>query len=213
MPRLKLTRIVFYLFLISFFSFIAFNVIVETNKRKQSKKKSDSLSNEVISSAHNAKLHVEKSAINVLQGATKNDESGGENYKEEDESKRLSLDSLTKSFAKLPWFMDGGSIRPKTKVGTFPYHKLAIWPDESPLEDRIVNQLMYIPQDYKPSAVKKLKKILLYFGRGGWAPKDLPSGQAKFLRDKCPVNTCEISLDANDAESADAIFFKVSPAV
>lgn len=191
MPRLKLTRVVFYLFLISFVCFIAFNVLVETNKRRLIKKKDDLLPNEAIRRA--------------LIGPQKE-----ESVSDEDDTISYDLDSLIKSFKKRPWFMSRGSIRPE--AGTFPYHNLAIWPDEAPLEDRIVSQLMYIPRNYKKTSEKqKLKKILLYFGRGGWTANDLPTGQAKFLMDKCPVNTCEISLDPNDGEAADAIFFKVSP--
>jgi len=108
-----------------------------------------------------------------------------------------------------PWFMSDGTLRPDDNGVDYPFHSLPIWPHESD-DDRIINQLMYMPHNYVQSKEQKLKKILLYFGRGGWNARDLPMGQTKFLRDKCPVNSCELSIDPNDAATADVIFFKVS---
>ncbi|GIY74282.1 glycoprotein 3-alpha-L-fucosyltransferase A [Caerostris extrusa] len=82
----------------------------------------------------------------------------------------------------------------------------AIWPHESG-GDRIVNQLMYVPPGYaelRNVSHPPLKKILLYFGRRGWS--DLPMGRNVFLRDQCPVDTCQITSDKRT--KADLILFK-----
>jgi len=99
-----------------------------------------------------------------------------------------------------PWFMANGTKRPTPIMS-----KLSVWPEESS-DDRIVNQLMYLPNDYNQTKKKRLKKILLYFGRGGW--NDLAMGQTKFLSDNCPVNTCTLTANQAEAPTADAIFFK-----
>ncbi|XP_055947249.1 glycoprotein 3-alpha-L-fucosyltransferase A-like [Argiope bruennichi] len=113
------------------------------------------------------------------------------------------------------WFMKGGGVRPQPGMANT---KPNLWPEQSS-GDRIVEQLMYIPPNYTSSwnfssgsstmnsiSKPKLKKILLYFGKGGW--NDLPMGRTVFLRDKCPVNTCELTTSLKDAEQADALFFK-----
>ncbi|GIY35015.1 glycoprotein 3-alpha-L-fucosyltransferase A [Caerostris darwini] len=113
------------------------------------------------------------------------------------------------------WFMKGGGVRPQPAMTNI---KPNLWPEQDS-GDRIVEQLMYVPPNYTSSwnfssassaagttPKQKLKKILLYFGKGGW--NDLPLGRTVFLRDKCPVNTCELSISLKDAEQADALFFK-----
>lgn len=114
------------------------------------------------------------------------------------------------------WFMKGGGVRPQSAMLDA---KPNLWPHQSS-DDRIVEQLMYVPYNYTSSwnfsasssmlsssnQKQKTKKILLYFGKGGW--NDLPLGRTVFLRDKCPVNSCELTTSLKDAEQADALFFK-----
>lgn len=75
---------------------------------------------------------------------------------------------------------------------------------------------MYIPENYNRKELnkqKKFKKILIHNGKGSintFSPREAPNGQARFLADNCPVNTCEIVRNHNEAESSDAILFKVS---
>ncbi|XP_040074117.1 glycoprotein 3-alpha-L-fucosyltransferase A-like [Ixodes scapularis] len=109
----------------------------------------------------------------------------------------------------LPWFMRNGSLRPEpsSKLSRLP----RIWPrPDSTGDDRIVEQLMYLPPHYShlQSGAKdvRLKKIIL---RGGW--HDFLKGQALFLRDKCPVNACEVYSETGDMwtdNSIDAVIFK-----
>ena len=105
-----------------------------------------------------------------------------------------------------PWFLSGGLLRPDPESPVF--SNLAIWPEQEPASDRIADQLMYLPPGYDATKVVRNKKIFLFYGRGN--SRDLPLGQERFLRDNCPVNTCELSTDRKDIESADAVFFKVS---
>jgi glycoprotein 3-alpha-L-fucosyltransferase len=81
----------------------------------------------------------------------------------------------------------------------------ALWPEESPNNDRILNQLMYLPKNYEQ--IKKsqtFKKILLCFGSRNFGAVN---GQQKFLDDNCPVNTCTITVKKSEAPVVDAIIF------
>ncbi|CAN7998745.1 unnamed protein product, partial [Ixodes hexagonus] len=110
----------------------------------------------------------------------------------------------------LPWFMRNGSVRPEpsSKLSRLPQ----IWPQaDRPGEDRIVEQLMYLPPHYSHQTGSKdthRKKIVL---SGSW--HDFLQGQSLFLRDKCPVNTCEVyqytSIHMTE-NSTDAYIFKDS---
>lgn len=212
MPRIKLTRSVLYLFLVSFVSFVAFNVWMESNRRSGQKSSAGSQSHgeatslESVASKAAAVKRPSAEALSDLEHSNNNNNLVDLDGSSDGLPESLSLEDLWTKRKARPWFFANGAFRP-SNLDSFPFHKLPVWPDEAPLEDRIVNQLMYQPLNYNRSD-KKLKKILLWFGRGGWAPRDLPMGQTRFLRDNCPVNTCELSMDANDAEEADAIFFK-----
>ncbi|PZC76884.1 hypothetical protein B5X24_HaOG204023 [Helicoverpa armigera] len=77
---------------------------------------------------------------------------------------------------KLPWFMRGGEHRPKEYD---PEAKL--FPEDSPGDDRVVNQLMYtLPKDEDVP----IKKILLANGLGAWG---VSGGRTEFIRNKCPI--------------------------
>jgi len=97
------------------------------------------------------------------------------------------------------WFLTNGSLRPDPEIS----EKLAIWPNEGdPEDDRIINQLMYLPPGYSQQN-SKLKTIYLNTDDFDW---ELSLGKKEFS--KCPVNSCAL-VDKNDAPSADLIFFKV----
>ncbi|XP_077519244.1 glycoprotein 3-alpha-L-fucosyltransferase A-like isoform X2 [Amblyomma americanum] len=100
--------------------------------------------------------------------------------------------------AERPWYMRGGRRRP------LPGDTGSLWPHEDS-GDRIEQQLMFVPEDYKRNGTR-IKKILLMRGLGGWG--DLPRGREVFLRDKCPVDTCEIVTSQDEAPDADAVLFK-----
>ncbi|KAL1453680.1 hypothetical protein WDU94_010000 [Cyamophila willieti] len=92
------------------------------------------------------------------------------------------------------WFFKNGTVRP-TKP-----RKLKIWPHEAPNNDRIVDQLMYIPDSYDPSQVKT---ILVANNLPSWG---VQSGSGAFQG--CPVNACTLSMNWVKNESADAILFR-----
>ncbi|XP_065296346.1 glycoprotein 3-alpha-L-fucosyltransferase A-like [Dermacentor albipictus] len=128
------------------------------------------------------------------------------------------------SRSKLPWFFTNGTEwpRPSSRLSRLPN----VWPDpQSPHDDRIVSQLMYLPPGYKgqPKSINttyipeneeldqirndsSMKTILL---DGSWY--DFLSGQTLFLRDRCPVDKCRVyrkRASQGYFASADAIIFK-----
>lgn len=105
-----------------------------------------------------------------------------------------------------PWFVKGGIIRPaRTLINKKTGWRMArIWPYEDNQDDRITNQLMFVPptEQGKP---EKLKKILIYYGLRFW---DLKPGRDIFISSKCPVDTCTITDSQSEAPYADAILYK-----
>lgn len=80
-----------------------------------------------------------------------------------------------------------------------------LFPSEDPNNDRIVDQLMYVPPDYNEES-SSLKKILVYNGLATWSPAR--AGRNIFLDSKCPVNKCSLTANKEEAKDADAILFK-----
>ncbi|KAF7278084.1 glycoprotein 3-alpha-L-fucosyltransferase A-like [Rhynchophorus ferrugineus] len=95
-----------------------------------------------------------------------------------------------------PWFWRDGTEYPTKSKGPS-----RLFPDQAD-GDRIVNQLMYIPEDYQGYDSPE-KTILLYNGFSGWGQK---SGTAAFHQ--CPVSRCTLTADRSKASEADAILFK-----
>lgn len=105
-----------------------------------------------------------------------------------------------------PWFFRHGKRRPLPAVTSRKTGKrqARLWPHEAPHEDRIINQLMYVPPAQEPPQ-QKLKKILFYYGLSSW---NLRPGREAFLNAKCPVDTCTITSSATEAPTVDAILYK-----
>ncbi|KAG5890575.1 hypothetical protein JTB14_012703 [Gonioctena quinquepunctata] len=95
-----------------------------------------------------------------------------------------------------PWFMTGGTEYPGNYKGP-----PRLFPDQAD-GDRIVDQLMYLPEDYQGYDTPE-KVILTYNGLGAWGQK---SGSAAFHG--CPVNRCTLTDDRSKAANADALMFK-----
>ncbi|XP_043519703.1 glycoprotein 3-alpha-L-fucosyltransferase A isoform X3 [Frieseomelitta varia] len=115
---------------------------------------------------------------------------------------RNSLESMDPS--KRPWYMKGGTRRPYPAVKSHRTgRRLArLWPDEDSYDDRVTNQLMYVPTDYnKTGGDRPMKKIMVPHGM-----PEAKVGSDIFLQHRCPVNTCTIVRD--NAEDADLILFK-----
>ncbi|CAL7943938.1 unnamed protein product [Xylocopa violacea] len=116
--------------------------------------------------------------------------------------KRNSIESMDPS--KRPWYMKGGTRRPYPAVRSRRTgRRLArLWPDEDAYDDRVTNQLMFMPSDYnKTSTERQLKKIMVPHGM-----PEAKVGPDLFLQHGCPVNTCTIVRD--NPEDADLILFK-----
>lgn len=103
------------------------------------------------------------------------------------------------------WFMVGGTLRPKpdnkSRTGQ---RSVKLFPSEDPYNDRITEQLMYIPADYTEAT--PIKRILVYNGLATWSPAT--AGQTVFLNSKCPVNRCALTANRDEAKDADAILYK-----
>lgn len=125
------------------------------------------------------------------------------------------LEGKEKSVADKFWFMNNGNVRPEQfKIDV----KSKLWPEQCS-EDRIIEQLMYIPSNYSngwsfSSITKidiaslrenKLKKVLLI---GDFDRMDYPPGRKIFFHDKCPVNTCTLARTTEEARNADVVIFK-----
>ena len=97
----------------------------------------------------------------------------------------------------LPWYFLGGSILGNQT------NSRGLYPEELTTSGRIIEQLNYI----NPEAFNKtVKKILMWNGLVSWSGVDI--GQTEFLKQKCPVNNCDIVTDRTEANSADLIIFK-----
>lgn len=99
-----------------------------------------------------------------------------------------------------PYFLTNGTLRPDPVTS----QSLAIWPEEGdPEDDRIINQLMYVPMNYSPETAKT-KTIYLIVDDWDWK---LRKGNVTFK--ECPVSSCAF-VDWDEASNADLVFFKVS---
>lgn len=107
-----------------------------------------------------------------------------------------------------PWYLAGGQRYPKSAKKSRKTRKRVakLLPAEDPWNDRITNQLMFVPPNYDEILESgKLKTILLYNGFGPWNIKE---GRDVFNKAKCPVNTCRLTAKREQANKADLILYK-----
>lgn len=211
MPRIKVTRCILALTVISLLGFLSLSLWMESSRRSKS---DEDYINLLFKATLSPNFHHRSPSNNTTQ--TSSSSTGiGENI-EKTKRKKMTLFSPEEvqefwaSFTtRRPWFMKNGEVRPDPANPSF--HSLPLWPSEDPDSDRIINQLMYIPSNYKEAKSDgKLKKIFLFHGRSERSNLGLPLGRKQFLLDECPVNTCELTIDPQDIEEADAIYFKVN---
>ncbi|XP_078036874.1 glycoprotein 3-alpha-L-fucosyltransferase A [Augochlora pura] len=115
---------------------------------------------------------------------------------------RSTVDALDPS--RRPWYMKKGIRRPfpALKSNRTGRRLARLWPEEDAYDDRVTNQLMFVPNDYNKTLTERLlKKIMVPHGMS-----EAKVGQDIFLQHRCPVNTCTIIRD--DPTEADLILFK-----
>ena len=113
-----------------------------------------------------------------------------------------------------PWYMKEGQIRPvHAKVNEETNEREAkVLPLENVGEDRIPEQLMYVPpKGFVPENMEDseapLKKILLWNGLSSWG--GLRPGRGVFIKEQCPVSSCVITSNRIEGPKADLVVFKV----
>lgn len=109
----------------------------------------------------------------------------------------------------LPWYFHDGERRPPParRVRKTKRRMARIFPAEDAFIDRITNQLMFVPPNY--NAIEQSgahKTILLHNGLDAWNIKE--DGNAHFVQQECPVCTCDITTNPEDADKADLVVFK-----
>lgn len=102
-------------------------------------------------------------------------------------------------------FVSGSRSRGRAMAGVYEARDSAaagIWRSGSdPYNDRIVEQMLHVPEGYTPRA--PMKRI---FVPGGiW---DTPMGQSKFVEQQCPVDRC--ALTTHRPTAADAVLIQNS---
>ena len=106
-----------------------------------------------------------------------------------------------------PWYFTNGTRFPKpatisAKTGI---RDAKLLPHEDPGNDRIVNQMMFIPPNYDPSRRKEIMKtIFVPLGLPPWWK--LKDGDSAFAN--CPVDACIITGDLKARENADMVMFR-----
>ncbi|XP_003242420.1 glycoprotein 3-alpha-L-fucosyltransferase A-like [Acyrthosiphon pisum] len=106
----------------------------------------------------------------------------------------------------LPWYFKDGIQEPnKAEVNPTTGVRISrLWPEEKKGDDRVEEQLMFIPPNYQYENAP-MKTILLYNGISNWM---VDEGQSEFLSNDCPVNRCIISTKTKLIYSMDAILFR-----
>ncbi|XP_034668715.1 glycoprotein 3-alpha-L-fucosyltransferase A-like [Drosophila subobscura] len=128
-----------------------------------------------------------------------------------DQQQKREVKPKSPAIAKKPWYFKNGELYPGPAIDyslgvqrQAIVHKLL--PDQVLQNDRIANQLMYVPHNYAEIKTSgKLKTILLPHGLLKW---NVTKGREIFLSDKCPVDTCQITEDNALADTADMIIHK-----
>lgn len=107
-----------------------------------------------------------------------------------------------------PWYLSGGQRYPKPSKKSRKTRKRVakLLPSEDQWNDRITNQLMFVPPNYDAIQESgKFKTILLYNGIGPWNIKE---GRDVFTKNKCPVSTCKVTAKRDVANKADLVLYK-----
>ncbi|XP_013414342.1 glycoprotein 3-alpha-L-fucosyltransferase A-like isoform X2 [Lingula anatina] len=138
-----------------------------------------------------------------------NDEEGGSDkktlneYTREDRGNKIDSDINIKSQDDFDSVLIQKMLKSPNPYGRNLVRK--VWYDPKYDNDRIVAQLGFVPDLAKKNkgSTTKLKKVMVYTG----LPGDVPTGQSRLIKDECPVKTCHMTDNRQDAADADAILF------
>ncbi|XP_055309120.1 glycoprotein 3-alpha-L-fucosyltransferase A-like isoform X2 [Sitodiplosis mosellana] len=106
------------------------------------------------------------------------------------------------------WYLQNGTRYPEpaTKSQKTGIRDTKLFPDEDPGNDRILNQMMFIPSNYDSILKsKKVKTILAYNGFVYWWK--IKKGEDVFKTFNCPVNTCQLTKNRSERQTADLVLF------
>ena len=105
------------------------------------------------------------------------------------------------------WFLRGGDVQPKPcAINVTTGERIArLYPEEDSEQDRIPNQLMFMPPKKTTRNKTELIKSIFLFSYRAWG---VPFGRLEFIRQQCPVNSCSITNRIDDIETADAVIFR-----
>jgi len=205
MPRISVRKIIVYLLCVGSFFFLIINIHVQKNGPIRlglpvgfSFKQYDSQFNSISESKIVEKNKDNDNAIHFPLRKLELSEVNTENTE-------------IPSVQDRPWYMKDGQVRPKNcDIDPQSGDRLAaIFPEEKD-DDRLIEQLMYIPPEgfiavNQDDPDTPLKKILFWNGASSWG---IRPGRGVFLKEKCPVSSCVIATQRKEASTADLIVFK-----
>lgn len=108
----------------------------------------------------------------------------------------------------LPWYFTTGERYPKPALRNRKTKKRVarLLPSEDPNNDRITNQLMFVPPNYNQMRTENRNKVILLFN--GLSQWNVKGGREVFLNNKCPVDTCTLTENREMAAKADMLLYK-----
>ncbi|XP_022231071.2 glycoprotein 3-alpha-L-fucosyltransferase A-like [Drosophila obscura] len=121
-------------------------------------------------------------------------------------NKKFDTRFQSKTFRGNAWYFSNTEYNSRPPMANRIDKEHRLLPSQVDKSDRIVNQLMYVPQSYHRIVESgQLKTILLVHGLRQWNVK---RGRDIFRIAKCPVHTCELTDDMQMASTADMMLHK-----
>ena len=146
-----------------------------------------------------------------IEETNKNNENSNFQLRKLEISEQINVNTEIPAVHDRPWYMKDGQIRPKNcEIDPETGERHAdIFPEEKN-DDRLIDQLMYVPPEgfiaeNQDDPDIPLKKILFWNGASSWG---IRPGRGVFLKEKCPVSTCVIATQRREAPTADLVVFK-----
>jgi len=204
MPRLSARKIIVYLLCIGSFFFLVINIHVQKNGPI-------SLGLPVGFSFKQYDIGFNTLADEKIEETNKNNENSNFQLRKLEISEQINVNTEIPAVHDRPWYMKDGQIRPKNcEIDPETGERHAdIFPEEKN-DDRLIDQLMYVPPEgfiaeNQDDPDIPLKKILFWNGASSWG---IRPGRGVFLKEKCPVSTCVIATQRREAPTADLVVFK-----